>query len=320
MQLALVFPGQGSQKPGMGKPLAENFAVARLVFEEIDEALSERLSRTIFDGSEADLLRTDITQPALMAVSLAVLAVLKAEAGLDPRMARFVAGHSLGEYSALAAAGAYSVADTARLLRARGRAMQKAAPGDPGAMTAVLGIDDIAKVEEIAAAAARAERGVCVVANDNSPGQVVLSGTTAAIARAEILAKEAGAKRALRLPVAAAFHSPLMQPAADEMHKVLLAAAAAKAPKPSLIANVTAAAVTDAAQIAGLLVQQITGRVRWRETVAALAPGGADTQVEIGAGKVLTGLAKRIEPSLATFAVETPADVDAFVKAAQGKS
>lgn len=318
MQLALVFPGQGSQKPGMGKPLFENFAAARLVFQEVDDALSEKLSKTIFEGSDADLVKTDVAQPALMAVSLAVLAVLKAEAGLDPAAAKFVAGHSLGEYAALAAAGAFTVRETARLLRARGRAMQKAAPGDAGAMTAVLGIDDIAKIEEIAAAAARAEGGVCVIANDNSPGQVVLSGNTACIARAETLAKEAGAKRAMRLAVAAAFHSPLMQPAADEMHDVLMTVLA-KAPKPPVVANVTAGPVSDAKQIVGLLVQQITGRVRWRESVAAMAKGGADTQVELGAGKVLTGLVKRIEPGMATYSVETPADVEAFVKVRQGK-
>lgn len=318
MQLALVFPGQGSQKPGMGKPLFDNFATARLVFQEVDDALSEKLSRTIFEGSDADLVKTDIAQPALMAVSLAVLAVLKDEAGLDPRAARFVAGHSLGEYAALAAAGTFSITETARLLRARGRAMQKAAPGDAGAMTAVLGIDDIARIEEIAGTAARVEGGVCVVANDNSPGQVVLSGNTRCIALAETLAKEAGAKRALRLPVAAAFHSPLMQPAADEMRQVLMTVLP-KAPKPAVLANVTAAAVTDPKQIVELLVQQITGRVRWRECVAAMAKGGADTHVELGAGKVLTGLVKRIEPGLVTYAVETPADVEAFGKARRGE-
>ena len=318
MQLALVFPGQGSQKPGMGKPLFDNFPAARLVFQEVDDALSEKLSKTIFEGSDADLVKTDITQPALMAVSLAVLAVLKDEAGLDPAAAKFVAGHSLGEYAALAAAGTFTIAETARLLRARGRAMQKAAPGDPGAMTAVLGIDDIAKIEEIASTAARVEGGVCVVANDNSPGQVVLSGNTLCIARAETLAKEAGAKRALRLPVAAAFHSPLMQPAAAEMQQVLMMVLP-KAPKPAVVANVTASPVTDPKQIVDLLVQQITGRVRWRESVAAMANGGADTLLELGAGKVLTGLVKRIAPGVATYSVETPADVEAFVKARLGK-
>ncbi len=318
MKLALVFPGQGSQKPGMGKQLATDFAAARRVFEEVDDALSDRLSRVIFDGTASDLVRTDVAQPALMAVSMAVLAVLR-EAGLDPaRDALFVAGHSLGEYTALAAAGALSLADAARTLRARGLAMQKAAPGDAGAMTAVLGIDDIAKIEELARRASAASGKVCGIANDNAPGQVVLSGHTLAIEQAEALAKEMGAKRAIRLEVAAAFHSPLMAPAAKEMERVL-AAVAFEPPRPAIFANVTAAPVRDSDKIAALLVQQITGRVRWRESVAAMAAAGVDTQVEVGSGKVLTGLAKRIAPDMKTFAVETAADIEVFDKARKAR-
>ena len=315
MKIALVFPGQGSQKPGMGKQLAADFASARLVFEEVDEALKEKLSKTIFEGSEADLLPTHITQPALMAVSMAVLAVLKELAGIDPkRDALFVAGHSLGEYTALAAAGALTVTSAAITLRARGRAMQKAAPGDPGAMTAVLGIDAFEKVEELAARAARESKKVCVIANDNSPGQVVLSGNTPAIEQAEAFAKEAGAKRAMRLATAAAFHSPLMKPAADAMRDVL-STIDFRAPAVPVVANVAAAPQRDAAKIKDLLVEQITGRVRWRESVSWMAQNGVDTQIEVGSGKVLTGLAKRIVPDLASFAVETAADIDAFAKA-----
>lgn len=317
MKLALVFPGQGSQRPGMGKLLAAEFVTARRVFEEVDEALADHLSRTIFEGADQDLVRTDVTQPALMTVSMAVLAVLRAEAGIDPaRDAMFVAGHSLGEYTALAAAGALTLADAARTLRARGRAMQRAAPGDAGAMAAVLG-GELAKIEEVVVAAARETGRVCVVANDNAPGQVVLSGNTVAIERAEILAKESGAKRAVRLEVAAAFHSPLMAPAAQEM-RAALDAVDLRAPVPALFANVTAAPVRDAAKIRDLLIEQITGRVRWRESVAAMAAQGVDTHVELGAGKVLTGLAKRIEPTLMTFAIETPADLHAFLVARRG--
>jgi [acyl-carrier-protein] S-malonyltransferase len=317
MKIALVFPGQGSQKPGMGKQLAADFAAARRVFEEVDDALGDHLSRTVFEGAASDLVRTDVAQPALMAVSMAALAVLR-DAGLDPaRDAHFVAGHSLGEYTALAAAGSISLADAARTLRARGLAMQKAAPGDAGTMAAVLGLDDFAKVEELARGAAAASGKVCVIANDNAPGQVVLSGHTPAIAQAELLAKDVGAKRVIRLEVAAAFHSPLMAPAAREMERVL-AAVAFLPPRPTVVANVTAAPVRDSDKIAGLLVQQITNRVRWRESVAAMAAAGADTQVEVGSGKVLTGLVKRIAPDMKIFAVETAADIEAFDKARKG--
>jgi [acyl-carrier-protein] S-malonyltransferase len=314
MKLALVFPGQGSQRPGMGMALAEAVPAAREAFQEVDDALSESLSRLVFEGSAGDLGATRNTQPALFAVSMAVLAALRSEGGFDPAAdAVYVAGHSLGEYAALAAAGALSVADGARVLRARGDAMQKAAPGDPGAMTAVLGLaEDLAA--EAAGAAARETGGVCVVANDNSPGQVVLSGNTAAIERAEELAKSAGARRAVRLGVAAGFHSPLMERAADEMATVL-DSLELDVPVPPLVANVTALPVQDTAEIRGLLARQITERVRWRESVGTMVGDGVDAVAELGAGKVLSGLARRIEPGLTTFAVETPADVEAFLAA-----
>ena len=313
MKLALVFPGQGSQKPGMGKPLAESFAAARRVFEEVDDALKQKLSKLIFEGSETDLRRTENTQPALMAVGMAVLAVLRAEVGSAGKFA-LVAGHSLGEYSALAAAGALSLGDAARVLRARGLAMQRAASGDAGVMSAVLGAE-LAAVEKAAAEGAAAGGGVCVVANDNAPGQVVLSGNTGAVEAAEAAAKTAGAKRTVRLEVAAAFHSPLMQPAAAEMERVLAAVVLTPASVP-LVANVTAAQASDPNEIRGLLVRQVTGRVRWRESVAHMAAAGVDTLLELGAGKVLAGLARRIEPALVTHSVETPDDVAAFARAA----
>ena len=314
MKLALVFPGQGSQKPGMGKPLADSFVAARRVFEEVDEALKQKLTKLIFEGSESDLRRTENAQPALMAVGMAVLAVLRAEAGAASKFA-LVAGHSLGEYSALAAAGALTLADAARVLRARGLAMQRAVPGDAGVMSAVLGAE-LAVVEKAAADAAEASGKVCVVANDNAPGQVVLSGNTSAVELAEVAVKTAGAKRAVRLEVAAAFHSPLMQPAAAEMQRVL-AAVPLKAPSAPLVANVTAAQVCDPGEIRVLLVRQITGRVRWRESIAHMAVAGVDTLLELGAGKVLGGLARRIEPALVTHSVETPDDVAAFALVAR---
>ena len=314
MQLALVFPGQGSQRPGMGKALADAYPAARAVFEEVDDAIGQHLSRMIFEGPDADLTRTDNAQPALLAVSMAVVAVLRGDAGLDPaRDCRFVAGHSLGEYCALAAAGALTVADAARTLRARGLAMRRAVPGDAGAMVAVLGAE-IGAVEDAAAAAARETGGVCVVANDNAPGQVVLSGNTVAVERAGERAREAGARRVVRLDVGGAFHSPLMGPAAEEMADILQDLPLL-APRPPVVANVTAAPTADAAGIRRLLFEQITGRVRWRESVVAMVAAGTDTMAEVGAGKVLTGLSRRIAPELATFAVETPEEVEAFVRA-----
>ncbi len=308
MTTAFTFPGQGSQSVGMGRALAESHAAARRVFEEVDEALGESLSTVIFEGPEEALTLTANAQPALMATSIATLRALEAT-GVDvATTARFVAGHSLGEYSALVAANSLSVTDAARLLRARGRAMQDAVAAGEGAMAALLGVDlDVAA----AVAAEAAEDDVCDVANDNAPGQVVLSGSKAAVERAVAIAKTRGAKRAVLLAVSAPFHCSLMAPAAEVMAEAL-AAATVRAPIVPLYANVTAAPVTDPAEIRRLLVEQVTGTVRWRESVAALAAGGVDCFVEIGAGTVLTGLAKRIAKDARAFAVGTPADVEAF--------
>ncbi len=313
MKLALVFPGQGSQHVGMGKPLAEVFSAAREVFDEVDDALGRRLSRVMFEGPDGDLTATENAQPALMAVSMAVLRVLIDQGGFDVgEAAAYVAGHSLGEYAALAAAGALSLPETARLLQARGEAMQRAASGAQGAMSALLGAD-IAMAEAATARAGEETGEICVVANDNAPGQVVISGQGTALDRAEALAQEAGAKRAIRLDVSAAFHSPLMASAAAEMRDIL-AAADLRPPTPPVMANVTAAPVTDPEEIRDLLERQITGRVRWREGIEAMMAAGVDTVAELGAGKVLTGLNRRIHRDLATFSVETPEDVEAFLK------
>lgn len=308
MTTAFTFPGQGSQSVGMGRALAESYAAARRVFEEVDEALGESLSTVIFEGPDDALTLTANAQPALMATSIATLRALE-ETGVDvAATARFVAGHSLGEYSALVAAGSLSVTDAARLLRARGLAMQGAVAAGEGAMAALLGVD-----LEVAAAVAAEAAGddVCDVANDNAPGQVVLSGSKAAVERAVAIAKTRGAKRAVLLAVSAPFHCSLMAPAAEVMAEAL-AAATVRAPVVPLYANVTAAPVSDPAEIRRLLVEQVTGTVRWRESVAALAAGGVDCFVEIGAGTVLTGLAKRIAKDARAFAVGTPADVEAF--------
>ena len=308
MTTAFTFPGQGSQSVGMGRALAESYAAARRVFEEVDEALGESLSTVIFEGPDDALTLTANAQPALMATSIATLRALE-DTGVDvAATARFVAGHSLGEYSALVAAGSLSVTDAARLLRARGLAMQGAVAAGEGAMAALLGVD-----LEVAAAVAAEAAGddVCDVANDNAPGQVVLSGSKAAVERALAIAKTRGAKRAVLLAVSAPFHCSLMAPAAEAMAEAL-AAATVRAPVVPLYANVTAAPVSDPAEIRRLLVEQVTGTVRWRESVAALAAGGVDCFVEIGAGTVLTGLAKRIAKDARAFAVGTPADVEAF--------
>ncbi len=306
---AFVFPGQGSQAVGMGKELAEAFPAAREVFEEIDDALSQGLSRLMFEGPVDDLTLTENAQPALMAVSLAVVRVLEAEAGLDlAKHAAFVAGHSLGEYSALAAAGAFSIADTARLLKLRGRAMQAAVPVGEGAMAALLGVD-LPVAEEIAAEAAQGE--VCAPANDNAPGQVVLSGHAAAIDRATEIAPDKGARRAMRLQVSAPFHCSLMQPAADAMAEAL-AKTMPKMPVVPLVANVTASQVSDPDAIRDRLVEQVTAMVRWREGCLYMQSQGVDSLVELGAGKVLTGLTKRIHPELSGTAAGTPADIEAF--------
>jgi [acyl-carrier-protein] S-malonyltransferase len=304
MSLAFVFPGQGAQTIGMGRDLAQSYPAAKAVFDEVDQALGQNLSALIWEGDIAELTLTQNAQPALMATSLAAIAALKAE-GIDISRASFVAGHSLGEYSALCAAGAIKLADTARLLRIRGRAMQEAVPVGVGAMAAVLGLD-FATASEVAAEAAQGE--VCEAANDNDPAQVVVSGHKAAVERALDIAKAKGAKRALLLPVSAPFHCALMQPAADVMAQAL-ADVAISAPSVPLVANVQASAVTDPAQIRALLVAQVTGRVRWRESVAWMAAQGVSEYWEIGAGKALSGMIKRIAEGAQTRAVGTAADV-----------
>jgi [acyl-carrier-protein] S-malonyltransferase len=310
MKRALVFPGQGSQAPGMGQALAECYPAARYLFQEIDDALSQNLSRLMFEGPESDLTLTENTQPALLAVSLAVIRVLEREAGFDiARQAVYVAGHSLGEYSALAAAGALPVAEAARLVKRRGQAMQQAVPVGVGAMAALLGLD-IEAAREVAAAAS--DRGVCAVANDNSPGQIVVSGHRAAVERAVALAAERGARRAIMLPVSAPFHSPLMGPAAAMMAEAL-AEAALCAPVVPLVANVTAAPTSDPDEIKLLLIEQVTRMVRWRESVQLFAESAVEEVVEIGAGRVLTGLVKRIDRTLVAVSVGTPAEVEALM-------
>jgi [acyl-carrier-protein] S-malonyltransferase len=311
MTRALVFPGQGSQSVGMGRDLAEGFAAAREVFAEIDDALGQKLSQIIFEGPESELTLTENAQPALMAVSLAVLRVLEREGGFDlQRSCAFVAGHSLGEYSALAASRAFTIADAARLLKRRGQAMQLAMPVGAGAMAALLGLE-LDAAREIAAAAAQGQ--VCSAANDNASGQVVVSGDKAAVDRAVALAAERGARRSILLPVSAPFHCALMAPAAAVMQEALAATAIAP-PVVPLIANVTAAPVSDPAAIRARLVEQVTGLVRWRESVLAMKALGVDSLVEIGAGKVLAGLTKRIDREMSAVSIQGPADIEAFLK------
>lgn len=297
----------------MGRELAEAFAVARLVFEEVDDALSQRLSRLMFEGPEADLTLTENAQPALMAVSLAVIRVLREQGGLRfAETVRCVAGHSLGEYSALCAVGSLSVADTARLLKLRGQAMQKAVPVGAGAMAALLGADpEIAQA--IVTEAAQATGEICAVANDNAPGQVVVSGSVAAVDRAIAIAAGKGLKRAVRLPVSAPFHCPLMVPAAQAMAEAL-ANIDIQPPEVPLVANVTARTTSDPAEIRRLLVEQVCGMVRWRESVLFMKEQGVTNLVEVGSGKVLAGLAKRIDREIAAVSLGTPADIDAFLK------
>jgi len=312
MSLAFIFPGQGSQAVGMGAELAEAFATAREVFQEVDDALGQGLFRLMKEGPEDQLTLTENAQPALMAVSVAVARTLEREFGIGMEKAAFVAGHSLGEYSALASAGAISLADTARLLKLRGQAMQRAVPVGAGAMASLIGPKtDVALAEE--AAAAGAELGVCVVANDNNQGNVVISGAKAAVDRAIEKAKELGA-RAIPLNVSAPFHCPLMQPAADEMAQAL-AEAAILAPKAPVVANVTARPTNDPEAIRRLLVEQVTGRVRWRESVLWLAgEGGVTRFAEAGSGKVLSGMVKRIAPDAEAVPLNAPADLEAFAK------
>jgi [acyl-carrier-protein] S-malonyltransferase len=311
MTRAFLFPGQGSQAVGMGKPLADAFAAARETFQEVDDALSQKLSRIMWEGPEADLLLTENAQPAIMANAIAVVRVLEKEMGLNLAVhARLVAGHSLGEYSALCAAGAFTLADTARLLKTRGLAMQSAVPVGEGGMTALIGAE-IDQAEEVAKEAT-AGGGTCVVANDNAPGQVVISGTLDALARAGEIAKSKGIKRALALPVSAPFHCPLMKPAADKMAEALAAVTIRPLSVP-VLANVTASEASDPETVRHLLVEQVTGRVRWRESILSMRSLGVDSTVEFG-NKVLTGMVKRIDKDLATVALETPADLEAFGK------
>jgi [acyl-carrier-protein] S-malonyltransferase len=309
MAVAFVFPGQGSQAVGMGKALAEAFAPARAVFEEVDAALAEKLSATMWNGPTETLTLTENAQPALMAVSLAALRTLEAEAGLElARDAAFVAGHSLGEYSALAAARSLSVADAARLLRIRGRAMQKAVPVGAGAMAALIGVE-LDGARTIAAEAAAG--GICDVANDNGGGQVVLSGEKAAVERAIDIAKAHGVKRAMLLPVSAPFHCRMMQPAAEAMSEAL-SKVSVSAPTVPVVANVLAAPIADPAGIVAALVRQVTGLVRWRESVEFMAKAGVTTFYEVGAGKVLTGLIKRVAEAASASSIGAPDDIARF--------
>ena len=316
MSIAFTFPGQGSQAVGMGKALADDSAAARAVFLEVDEALGQKLSSLMWEGPEAELTLTANAQPALMAVSMAALAALGEHGVTVANTAKFVAGHSLGEYSALAAAGTFSIADTARLLRIRGDAMQKATPVGVGAMAAILGLD-FSDVDAVAREAAQGD--VCQAANDNSSGQVVISGAKAAVDRACELAKAKGAKRAVLLPVSAPFHCALMQPAADAMAEAL-AKVDMKGPVVPVIANVLASPINDPAEIRKRLVEQVTGTVRWRECVGHMALQGVSIFAEIGSGKVLTGLLKKNAPEALGIALGTPADIAAAVAQLKGAS
>lgn len=312
---ALVFPGQGSQAVGMGTELAATFPVARQVFQEVDEALGQDLSRLMAEGSEQELTLTENAQPALMAVSIAVLRVLEKDFGAElSQLGAFVAGHSLGEYTALTAAGTFTIVDAARLLRTRGLAMQTAVPVGEGAMAALMGVE-LPLAQEIASEATRDtyDGSVCVAANDNAPGQVVISGNRTAVHRAIDIASLRGAKRSILLPVSGPFHCPLMAPVANVMDNAL-AHVEMRAPKIPLISNVSAREVANPEEIRKLLVQQVTGMVRWRESVLYMCMHGVVELVEIGAGKVLSGLAKRIDRRLSGLSVGTPAGIEAFAK------
>ena len=309
MSRALVFPGQGSQSVGMGRALAEAFPAARHLLQEVEEALKQNLSRLMFEGPEDQLTLTENAQPAIMAVSLAVIRVLEAEAGIEVAETAFVAGHSVGEYSALAAARALSVADTARLLKLRGRSMQRAVAAGDGAMAVLIGLD-LAQAQAVAEDAAGDQ--VCACANDNAPGQVVVSGHRAAVARAVEIAAGRGARRSLMLPVSAPFHCDLMAPAAEAMHEALQDTRM-QPPVVPLVANVTASAVDDPAAIRGFLVEQVTAMVRWRESVLYMRDQGVDSFVECGAGRVVTGLVRRIDRDLDGVSLQGPEDIDAFV-------
>jgi [acyl-carrier-protein] S-malonyltransferase len=310
MARAFVFPGQGSQAVGMGRELSAAFATARHLLEEVDDALNQKLSQLMFEGPESELTLTENAQPALLAVSLAVVHVLKQDGGIDlADKAELLAGHSLGEYSAICAAGSLAVADAARLVKTRGRAMQEAVPVNEGAMAALLGLDmEVAR--EVAEAAAQGE--VCAPANDNAPGQIVVSGHRSAVERAIELAKEKGARRCLLLPVSAPFHSALMAPAADVMAEAL-AEVTLLPPRLPIVANVIAEAVNTPESLRHLLVEQVTAPVRWRESVLYMRDQGIDAMVELGAGKVLTGLARRIDRDIAASAAGTPNEVEALL-------
>ncbi|MVB00117.1 ACP S-malonyltransferase [Nitratireductor sp. CAU 1489] len=310
MAIAFTFPGQGSQVVGMGHELAEAFSEARAVFDEVDEALGEKLSTLIWEGPEEKLTLTANAQPALMAVSMAALRAMQARGLVLEGKVDYLAGHSLGEYSALCAAGVFSLADTARLLRIRGNAMQAAVPPGEGAMAAILGLDDA----EVEAACQAAGNGICQIANDNGGGQIVISGARAAVEAAAARCTDKGAKRAIMLPVSAPFHSALMAPAAEAM-RAALTDVTMKTPTVPVVANVTVTPLTDPVEIARRLVEQVTGRVRWRETVEFFAGNGVTGLYEIGAGKVLSGLARRIDRTLAATSVGGPADIDAALAA-----
>ena len=314
MKRAFVFPGQGSQAVGMGRSLAEAFSAARNLFEEVDEVLSQHLSRLMFEGPESDLTLTENAQPALLAASLAVIRVLEAEGGLAfGRHVAYVAGHSLGEYSALAAARAVTVADATRLVKLRGRTMQKAVPVGEGAMAALLGLD-VEAARAVAAEAVLSEPDqVCAVANDNAPGQVVISGHHRAVERAIAIARERGARRSIMLPVSAPFHSPLMVPAAEVMEKALDKTALC-APLVPIVANMSASAISDPVEVKRQLVGQVTAMVRWRESMLYLKTAEVDEVAELGSGRVLTGLIRRIDPDFSPRSVCTAADVDALMK------
>ena len=312
MTRAFLFPGQGSQAVGMGKALADAFQPAREVFQEVDDALSQKLSRLMWEGPESDLTLTENAQPAIMAASIAAVRVLERDGGLSlSRHARLVAGHSLGEYSALCAAGAFSLADTARLLKIRGRAMQSAEPVGAGAMIALIGAD--IDTAEAVASEASADGGICVVANDNAPGQVVLSGSKAAMDRVADVAKAKGVKRAIPLTVSAPFHCPLMQPAADAMAQAL-AKITIRPPAVPVLANVTASETAEPDAVRRLLVEQVTSRVRWRESILGLRGLGVTATAEMGGNKVLTGMVKRIDKDLQTVTLDMPGEIEAFAK------
>jgi len=308
---AIIFPGQGAQNVGMGKLLSDNFTAARDVFGEVDEALKQNLSKIIFEGPEIDLTRTENTQPALMATSIAALRVLQTQCGLDVKSyAKYVAGHSLGEYSALVAAGTLTITQAARLLKLRGNAMQKAVPAGAGAMAALIGAD-IIQAEAIAEEASSA--GICEVSNDNAPGQIVISGAMAAIDKAIEIASAHGVKKAVKLNVSAPFHCSMMQPAANEMREALMPESL-KSPVVELVANVTAMPASEPNHIKELLVAQVTKPVRWRESVLTMKAAGVQEYLELGSGKVLTGLIKRIDKDALGINIETPHDIDAFIK------